>query len=69
MQGTTTPEANITTPISGPGSTGLTYNRSQDRYQLNWQTDASWAGTCRQLILTLEDGTQHRADFRFTAPA
>ena len=65
----TTPDERITAPISGPGSTGLTYNRSQDRYQLNWLTDAAWAGTCRQLVLTLADGTQHRADFRFTAPA
>ena len=65
----TAPDERITAPIAGPGNTGLTYNRSQDRYQLNWQTDAAWSGTCRQLILTLADGTQHRADFRFTAPA
>jgi hypothetical protein len=31
----------------------------------NWKTDARWAGTCRQLIVTLDDGTSHRANFNF----
>jgi len=30
-----------------------------------WETDASWVGTCRQLIVILNDGTQHRANFQF----
>ena len=54
-----------TFPTQTTGNRGLTYSKGQDRYQYNWKTDESWGGTCRQLIITLEDGTQHRANFRF----
>jgi hypothetical protein len=57
----------ITTPTQKPGKAALTYNASQSRYQYLWETDASWVGTCRQLIVTLNDGTQHRASFQFVA--
>ena len=57
----------ITTPTQKPGKAALTYNASQSRYQYLWETDASWVGTCRQLIVTLNDGTQHRANFQFVA--
>jgi hypothetical protein len=30
-----------------------------------WKTDPSWAGTCRQLVVELNDGSIHRANFRF----
>ncbi|HEX6207659.1 MAG TPA: M36 family metallopeptidase [Actinomycetota bacterium] len=43
----------------------LTYNKNLQRYHYNWATSADWAGTCRQVIITLDDGTQLRADFRF----
>lgn len=55
----------ITEPTNTTGNRGLSYSRGNDRYQYNWKTDAAWGDTCRQLIITLEDGTQHRADFRF----
>lgn len=35
-------------------------------YVLLWKTSRSWAGSCRQLLLGLADGTVHRADYRFT---
>jgi hypothetical protein len=35
------------------------------RYIYSWKTDKAWAGTCRQLIVKLTDGTYHWADFRF----
>jgi hypothetical protein len=35
-------------------------------YGFAWKTRRSWAGTCRQLLLGLADGTVHRADYRFT---
>jgi extracellular elastinolytic metalloproteinase len=54
----------ITTPAEQVGR--LSYNRAQQRYHFNWATPAEWAGTCRQLIITLADGTQRRARFRFT---
>jgi len=35
------------------------------RYTYSWKTDKAWAGTCRQLIVKLTDGTYHWADFTF----
>jgi hypothetical protein len=34
-------------------------------YRYPWQTDAAWAGTCREFVLTTKTGAQHRAYFRF----
>jgi hypothetical protein len=55
----------ITEPTSATGDRGLTYSPGTDRYQYVWKTEADWAGTCRELQIVLEDGTQHRAVFRF----
>jgi predicted extracellular nuclease len=46
-------------------ASGLTYDASADRYVFVWKTDKRWAGTCRQLVLKLRDGTEHRAEFHF----
>ena len=35
-------------------------------YGFVWKTRRSWAGSCRQLLVGLADGTVHRADYRFT---
>jgi hypothetical protein len=35
-------------------------------YTYVWKTSPSWAGKCRKLIVTLTDGTQHSAIFRFS---
>jgi hypothetical protein len=43
----------------------LVYRKSKKRYSLVWKTDRRWAGTCRQFMLKLKDGTVRRADFRF----
>ena len=34
-------------------------------YTYIWKTNASWAGTCRKLVVTLVDGSSHEAVFRF----
>jgi hypothetical protein len=44
----------------------LSYNASADRYTYQATTSKSWAGSCRDLIMTLNDGTTHRARFSFT---
>ena len=31
-----------------------------------WQTEAAWAGTCREMVATADTGRQYRAYFRFT---
>ena len=53
------------TPTDAAGSSTLTYDASSDTYVYVWQTAASWAGTCRQLVIQLNDGTSHRANFKF----
>jgi hypothetical protein len=35
------------------------------RYAYRWETSRSWAGSCRQFVLLLDDGTFHRANFDF----
>lgn len=44
---------------------GLTYNSANGTYAYQWITDRSMAKTCRQFVMTLDDGTVHRANFRF----
>jgi hypothetical protein len=41
------------------------YDRRSDRYMLLWKTDKKWAGTCRELVLKLDDGSVHTARFEF----
>ena len=47
------------------GSSSLSYDSSTDTYTYVWKTNKAWANTCRQLIVTLVDGTQHLANFKF----
>lgn len=68
---TSKPAAGCTlTGTGGPtirmAGSGLTYDAERDRYQFVWQTNKGWSGTCRQLSVTLVDGTTHKALFRFT---
>jgi predicted extracellular nuclease len=48
------------------GSSGLQYDALTDIYVYVWKTDRSWANTCRQLVVKLDDGSVHRANFQFT---
>jgi hypothetical protein len=47
------------------GSSGLTFDPLTGLYIYVWKTDKTWAGTCRQLVVTLADGTTQRANFQF----
>jgi hypothetical protein len=47
-------------------SSSLSYDPSTDTYTYVWKTAKVWANTCRQLVLTLIDGSQHTALFKFT---
>ncbi|HKU57166.1 MAG TPA: PxKF domain-containing protein, partial [Gaiellaceae bacterium] len=60
----TAPADGIDTTVTAGGSS-LTYDPSSGRYTYTWKTDKSWVGSCRALILKLQDGTIHRADFKF----
>jgi hypothetical protein len=41
--------------------TTVAYAAKQDRYTLQWPTAKAWAGTCRAITLTLDDGSTHVA--------
>jgi hypothetical protein len=46
-------------------NSGLTYDATTDTYTYVWKTDKAWAGQCRELIVRLDDGTDHVAHFQF----
>jgi hypothetical protein len=47
------------------GTSGLTYDPPTTQYKYTWKTNQAWVGTCRQLVIQLNDGTYHRANFKF----
>ena len=65
------PNATFTTPrpfpvaMQSPGGSGLSFDSRTGLYTFTWKTDAAWAGTCREAVLTRTDGVQHRAYFFF----
>ena len=50
--------------VINPGASQFTYDPITTQYQFNWKTDKSWGGSCRRLLVRLDDGTVHSADFR-----
>ena len=46
-------------------TSSLTYDTTNDQYKYVWKTENSWKDTCRQLTLTLRDGTVRQANFKF----
>ena len=48
------------------GASSLTYDATTGVYTYTWKTDKAWAGTCRELTVTLSDGTTHTAQFKLT---
>jgi hypothetical protein len=47
------------------GGSSLSYDAVSDRYNYVWKTNKAWKGTCRILLVKLNDGTDHFAKFRF----
>ncbi len=47
------------------GGSSLSYSANLDQYSYTWKTEKAWAGTCRQLVVVLNDGTTHVANFTF----
>jgi Bacterial pre-peptidase C-terminal domain len=43
----------------------LVFRKRRARYVFLWRTERAWAGSCRQFMLRLRDGTVKRADFEF----
>ena len=50
--------------VTSPGASLFAYDPLTGLYQFNWKTDKTWTGTCRRLLVRLDDGTVHTADFR-----
>lgn len=48
------------------GGSSLSYDPLLDQYIYVWKTNKGWANTCRQFIIKLKDGTEKRANFKFT---
>jgi len=46
-------------------SSTLQYDPTSGQYTYVWKTEKSWAGSCRQLIVRLSDGSDHLANFKF----
>jgi hypothetical protein len=55
----------VDVPTVTAGSSSLSYDPATDQYTYVWKTEDSWAGTCRQLIFELNDGSIYRANFKF----
>ena len=47
------------------GGSSLSYDAATDQYIYVWKTEQGWAGTCRQLVVQLNDGSIRRANFKF----
>lgn len=50
-------------PADTPGASRLTYSADDGRYHYVWKTERAWTGTCRNLILGLDDATNHELRF------
>ena len=46
------------------GSSSLSYDATTDTYTYVWKTNKGWKGTCRELVVTLNDGSTHVANFK-----
>ena len=70
---TVTPgQANITPrplpiPAENPGKSKFSFNQARGLYRFPWKILNEWGGTCREFVLTRDDGVQHRAYFRIQA--
>jgi hypothetical protein len=53
-------------PADTSGSSGLRYDAGSGQYIFTWQTSGSFANKCYELLLDLDDGTQHVTRYKFT---
>ena len=59
------PTQPLTTGDSAVSKLGLMYNSLSGKYIYQWKTDKSWGGSCKQLIVKLNDGQVKAANFKF----
>jgi hypothetical protein len=58
------PSSEVEETVTAGGSS-LSYDAETDTYTYVWKTQKAWAGTCRKLIVRLNDGSEHVAFFNF----
>ncbi|SPF54396.1 hypothetical protein SBA4_6350004 [Candidatus Sulfopaludibacter sp. SbA4] len=56
---------NLPSETVSPGASTLSYDATSGQYAYVWKTDKAWAGTCRQFVLRLTDGSIHVPYFHF----
>jgi hypothetical protein len=56
---------NMPTETVSPGASTLSYDAASNQYTYVWKTDKAWAGTCRQFVLRLTDGSIQIPYFQF----
>ena len=56
----------IARAAQGKKKAAFEYDRRSDKYVMLWKTDKKWAGTCRDFVLKLDDGSLHTARFEFS---
>jgi len=56
----------IARAAQGKKKASFEYDRRSDKYGTLWKTDKKWAGTCRDFVLKLDDGSLHTARFEFS---
>jgi len=47
------------------GASNISYDVATGQYIYVGKTTKAWKGTCRQFTMKLDDGTVHRANFKF----
>lgn len=62
--GASDPTVDLTQTLEATANS-ISYDASSDQYNFVWKTEKAWAGTCRQLVVQLNDGSLHRANFKF----
>ena len=58
------PQSDVEETVNAGGSS-LSYSATSDQYNYVWKTENSWKNTCRQLVVKLNDGSTHTANFKF----
>jgi uncharacterized repeat protein (TIGR01451 family) len=65
LPGTITVVPNTVVPVTSPNSVDFNLITAPNQYHFDWQTSTAYAGTCRELIVSLNDGTTKVAFFQF----
>jgi uncharacterized repeat protein (TIGR01451 family) len=66
LPGTVNVVSGTATQVTSPGNVDFNLIAAPNQYIFNWQTSTAYAGTCRELVVSLNDGTTFVAFFQFS---